>query len=134
MPGDRQAQAHAAIGTRQRRVTLVEPLPDACDLLVVHANTRVDDRDPNVALQLRVRADIYGHPAIVWREFQSVADVAAQHVDQLVLIGINAGRDASGNRQPQIDAFGVGLALEVFDDLADDPRQVDRPLIDALHA
>jgi hypothetical protein len=55
-------------------------------------------------------------------------------VDQFVPVGVDAGGDASGNRQPQVDAFGACVALEVLDDLADDPQQVDGPRFHVLHA
>src|SRR5262249_56776757 len=47
MPGDRQAEASAAVFLRGRGVRLAERLEQTAELLLVHADTSVRDCDPH---------------------------------------------------------------------------------------
>ena len=134
MARNRQAQPHAAVGSGKRRVALVEALPDALDLLVGHADARIDDRDPRPVARLWVGADVHRYPAGIRGELQSVADVATQDVRELLFVGFDARRDTPGDRQSQFDPLGFGLALKVLNDLADDAREIDRLNLEPLDA
>src|SRR5579864_3731924 len=112
MSGDRQAQAHAAIGPCQRRVALVEALPNPSKLVGAQTDTRVGDRH---AYRMRVICTVThepdADPSAVGREFQSVAEHAAEDVGDALLVGFDGCIEPRLDIEAQLDLFGGGCAV-----------------------
>src|SRR5262249_26329947 len=89
MPGDRQAEASAAVFLRGRGVRLAERLEQTAELLLVHADTSVRDCDPHHGpIGLKALRD-HSQPAVL-HELAAVAEYVEHALLQLAAVGSDA--------------------------------------------